>query len=159
MPDTSTTATELRQAHGEGQGRSHNHVGPARAPHLVTCVSKSAPAHNSKCRSADTVSTQRLNSLYTRFIMPSSMSGDASAADSDYCSTKPGPFPLRPLNGCACLQLFPASAPQGIDGHRSSLTKFAELLLLHGAINTQQLAIALELVDLVFDQNGAATCL
>ena len=48
-----------------------------------------------------------------------------------------------------------ASAPQGIDGHRSSLTKFAELLLLHGAINTQQLAIALELVDLVFDQGGA----
>ena len=44
---------------------------------------------------------------------------------------------------------------QGIEGHRSSLTKFAELLLLHGAINTQQLAIALELVDLVFDQGGA----
>jgi len=45
---------------------------------------------------------------------------------------------------------------QGVEGHRSSLTKFAELLLLHGAINTQQLAVALELVDLVFDQSLGA---
>lgn len=41
---------------------------------------------------------------------------------------------------------------QGADGHRACLTKFSELLLLNGIISTQQMGVALDLVELLFEQ-------
>lgn len=43
---------------------------------------------------------------------------------------------------------------QGSDGHRACLTKFSELLLLNGIISTQQMGVALDLVELLFEQGA-----
>ncbi len=47
---------------------------------------------------------------------------------------------------------------QGADGHRSCLTKFSELLLLNGVISTQQMGVALDLVEALFDPGAPPTC-
>jgi hypothetical protein len=47
--------------------------------------------------------------------------------------------------------LLAIAEEQGLDGHRSCLTKFSELLLLNGVISTQQMGVALDLVEALFE--------
>jgi len=54
--------------------------------------------------------------------------------------------------------LLAIAEEQGLDGHRSCLTKFSELLLLNGVISTQQMGVALDLVEALFEP-GARRCL
>ena len=49
------------------------------------------------------------------------------------------------------MSLMRIAEEQGLDGHRSCLTKFSELLLLNGVISTQQMGVALDLVEALFD--------
>lgn len=63
----------------------------------------------------------------------------------------------RPPTECARLpaqirsSLLAIAEEQGLDGHRSCLTKFSELLLLNGVISTQQMGVALDLVEALFE--------
>ena len=58
------------------------------------------------------------------------------------------------LCGLCCQirsSLLAIAEEQGLDGHRSCLTKFSELLLLNGVISTQQMGVALDLVEALFE--------
>lgn len=57
-----------------------------------------------------------------------------------------------PLEKEIRTSLMSIAEEQGTDGHRSCLTKFSELLLLNGIISTQQMGVALDLVEALFDQ-------
>ena len=55
--------------------------------------------------------------------------------------------------------LLAIAEEQGVDGHRSCLTKFSELLLLNGVISTQQMGVALDLVEALFEPGGRMLCM
>lgn len=71
-------------------------------------------------------------------------------------SQKNLPAISSPLESEIRSGLIRLARSHGLDGHKSALTKFSELLLLNGVISTQQMGSALDLVGQLFNDKGTS---
>lgn len=90
--------------------------------------------------------------LQTQVHNAQSLIGDSGAGGK---SLRPVASPLEKEIRSSLLAI---AEEQGADGHRSCLTKFSELLLLNGVISTQQMGVALDLVEALFEPGACASC-